>query len=326
MGTLNTTRAVDIDVQGSQDMSNLAGRSGVAPGVTYYVNNITGSASNDGLSWNTPFAQVSTAITASEAYRLALAANNTFVRNTIIIQGTATRYTALTALPNWTNVVGIGADPRGNGSGIVRIGSASGADGVTGSGGATDMRGVNWYNIQFNAGGNYYACHFPVAYRCRFENCTFGCADDNATAYGGLYIESGSGVVLKDCATIHHSGTLVTGVTVGNSGGNFNECKITDCVFQGSTAGFLNSAYLCNNSVMQNCVVNGGTNGIVDTSTETTLLGNMYYVGNFCYGSQSTGANAGGMKVTNNPTLRCIGNKCNDAGTGHEYNTIVGSA
>jgi len=188
------------------------------------------------------------------------------------------------------------------------------------------MRGVNWYNIQFNAGGNYYACHFPVAYRCRFENCTFGCADDNATAYGGLYIESGSGVVLKDCATIHHSGTLVTGVTVGNSGGNFNECKITDCVFQGSTAGFLNSAYLCNNSVMQNCVVNGGTNGIVDTSTETTLLGNMYYVGNFCYGSQSTGANAGGMKVTNNPTLRCIGNKCNDAGTGHEYNTIVGSA
>lgn len=298
----------------------------VAVGRTYYVNNITGSSAGDGLSPGTAVAQVSQAITLSEAYRLAQTANNTFVRNRIIIQGTATRYTALTALPNWTDVIGVGADPRGNGSGIVRIGSASAAHGVTGSGGSTDMRGVNWYNIQFNAGGNFYACLFPIAYRCRFENCTFGCADDNATAYGGLYIQSGSGVVLKDCATIHHSGTLVTGVTVGNSGGNFNECKITDCVFQGSTAGFSNSAYLCNNSVMQNCVVNGGTNGIVDTSTETTLLGNMWYIANFCYGSQSTGANAGGMKVTNNPTLRCIGNKCSDGGTGHEYNTVVGSA
>jgi hypothetical protein len=296
------------------------------PGKTYYVNNITGTSTGSGESWESAMSQVSTAITASEVYRLAQAANNTFVRNKIIIQGTATRYTLLTALPNWTDVIGIGADPRGNGSGIVRIGSVSGADGATGSGGSTDMRGTNWYNIQFNAGGNYYAFHAPVAYRCRFENCTFGCADDNATAYGGLYIESGSGVVLKDCATIHHSGTLVTGVTVGNSGGNFNECKIIDCVFQGSTAGFSNSAYLCNNSVMQNCIVVGGTNGIVDTSTETTLLGNMWYVGNFCYGSQSTGANAGGMKVTNNPTLRCIGNKCSDGGTGHEYVTVVGSA
>ena len=39
----------------------------------YFVDNINGDAGNDGLSWNTAFAWVSTAITAWEAYRATLA-------------------------------------------------------------------------------------------------------------------------------------------------------------------------------------------------------------------------------------------------------------
>ena len=39
-------------------------------GRIYYVNNITGDSSYDGLSWDTPFDEVSTAITASETYRV----------------------------------------------------------------------------------------------------------------------------------------------------------------------------------------------------------------------------------------------------------------
>ncbi len=39
------------------------------PGRTYFVNNITGSSTNDGLSWANAMDEVSTAITASEVYR-----------------------------------------------------------------------------------------------------------------------------------------------------------------------------------------------------------------------------------------------------------------
>ena len=66
---------------------------------TYYVNNITGSSTNDGLSWKNAMDQVSTAVTASEAHRATLTTNNGNVRNTIYVQGTKTAYTLITALP-----------------------------------------------------------------------------------------------------------------------------------------------------------------------------------------------------------------------------------
>ncbi len=118
------------------------------PGRTYYVNNITGSASNDGLSWGNAFAQVSTAITAQAAYSLAktgvvATAAGIYGRDRIIIMGTGTTYTAISALPQMCDVIGFGADPRGNGTGIVVIGDATGAaDGIAGS-----CRGLNMYKI-----------------------------------------------------------------------------------------------------------------------------------------------------------------------------------
>ena len=64
-----------------QSYSERAGR-------VYYVNNITGSSTNDGRSWGAPFDQPSTAITASETYRqlgggAPDVSTNDYVRNTI---------------------------------------------------------------------------------------------------------------------------------------------------------------------------------------------------------------------------------------------------
>ena len=104
-------------------------------GRTYYVNNITGASTNDGLSWNSAMDEVSTAITASETFRqLQGTDTNDYIRNRIIVQGTGTAYTSLTALPSYCDLIGLGSEVRGNGSGIARIGSdanttpASGVD------------------------------------------------------------------------------------------------------------------------------------------------------------------------------------------------------
>jgi len=305
--------------KGKARLSDLAdgngafGYPGDYPGRIYYVNNITGSANNTGLSWGDPFAQVSQAITASETYRAAYSGTtNDYVRNIIYVQGTGTMYTYLTALPNYTDVIGIGADPRGNGAGIVVIGSNGAYDGATGSGGSTDMRGTNWYNIQFVTGnGATYAFHAPVAYRCIWENCTFGTGDSAAAApLGGLYIESGSGVTIRNCSTVQNKYANVTALKVGNSGGNFSQCLVEDNVFYGSTAGIVNSAYLCNETVFRNNFIYGATYGVQDTSTESTLAGNAWYVDN-----RICSAASNGFAITNNGTLRCVGNQCNEAGT-----------
>jgi hypothetical protein len=97
------------------------------PGKIYYVNNITGSATNNGLTWASAVDQVSTAITLSEAARLAswggATLTNHNLRNTIFVQGTGTAYTSLTELPSFCDIVGVGACPFGDGSGIVVIGT-----------------------------------------------------------------------------------------------------------------------------------------------------------------------------------------------------------
>ncbi|KKL18890.1 hypothetical protein LCGC14_2470980, partial [marine sediment metagenome] len=98
----------------------VTGWPGPGAGTTYYVNNITGSSTADGLSWNSAVDQVSTAVTLSEASRLIHpgTTTNDYIMNTIIVQGTGTAYTAVAALPSYARVIGLGADPRGNGAGI----------------------------------------------------------------------------------------------------------------------------------------------------------------------------------------------------------------
>ncbi len=149
------TRSLGIYVDGVQvaDYSQIVGR-------TYYVNNILGSSTNDGLSWGTAMDEVSTAITASETYRQlggvvggASVTTNDYVRNTIVVQATGTAYSAISALPNYTDIIGLGATPRGNGAGIVRIDGAGAADAMAGT-----ARGLGLYNLQAmqSSAGSFY--------------------------------------------------------------------------------------------------------------------------------------------------------------------------
>ena len=295
------------------------------PARVYYVNNITGSSTGDGLSWATAFDQLQLAITTSETYRLTQTAGNTMVRNIIYVQGTSTIYNKLTSLPNWTDVVGIGANPRGNDSGIVTVGPITGSyNGAVGSGGATDMRGTNWYNIQFIAGSvSYYAFKALQAFRSGWYNCTFGTHSTCAAGpLAGLYIVAGSGVTIENCSTVANSAPPVNGLKIGADGGtssgNFSQCQVINNNFHGSTNGILNNAYLCDETLIKDNFIYGDTYGISDTSTETTLAGNAFYIANYV-SSKGTAIN---IASTGNATLQAIGNYVSDNGEGHIISTI----
>jgi len=283
-------------------------------GRVYYVNNITGASGNNGLSWGKAMDEVSTAITASEAYRATLATNNQYVRNRIIVQGTATAYAAVSALPNYCDIIGVGADPRGNGAGIARIDGAGAADAAASAG----VRGLNVYNMQFTGSGNFYAMDLAICFRSRFENCAFvNCA------YGGLRIVTGGGIVIKDCQFGGDTTTPATGLYIGAGAhaGNFNNCLVENCMIYGSTNGILIDTYLNNQTRFHNNTIYGGTYGIRDTSTETTIAGNAFYTSNFAAGG-TTGIS---IASTGNGAYQCVGNWVVDAGTADWLTTIAKS-
>jgi hypothetical protein len=280
------------------------------PGTTYYVNNVTGSASNDGLSWDSAFAEVATAIAASEVVRLA--ATNVYQRNRIFIAGTATSYATLTALPNYTDVIGVGGDFKGDQSGTVVIGASTTSNGTA----SLEMRGTTWRNIQFRGGGSgQSAFKCSKMLRCQFIDCAF--FNKGAAGDAGVYVyTTGAHNTFRNCWIGDTNATFSYGMYNPHTA-NWDHCLVEDCFLTGSVAAYYSAAYLQNATVVRRCICIGGVNGIRDASTETTLAGNAFYVGNYCYGSDSTALNAGGMKVTVNPTLRCLGNVCSDQGTGH---------
>jgi len=241
-------------------------------GTTYYVNNITGSSTADGLSWNSAVDEVSTAVTLSEASRIVHpgASTNDYIRNTIVIQGTETEYTGdLTDLGEFTRIIGLsgGVEAPGIDVGVVRIGSSttSGAE-VSGM-----LRGNLFQNLVFTFGGDtkyglyvtgnslsctFYGvdflhtgvdgeacCHFQaVCANGVIERCTF---DDNSGGTGALY------------------GLYLNGQTSG--------MRIRDNVFSaGSTA----SLYLGSGSHQIGTVISGNyfpyisTVGILDESED----------------------------------------------------------
>lgn len=198
------------------------------PGKTYYVNNTTGSASNDGLSWATAFAQVSTAIAAVVAFQAAQ--TDIYTRCRIYVAGTATAYTALTALPNYCDIIGIGADPRGNGVGIARIG----LDDLGGSGvlaASSTYRGLYFENLQFQAGNSGYCFKVQNLYRSVFVNCAF-MGDNTAATASGVVIEKWSGVEMIHC----HWGSAATtlAIAIDVTGTHFHNCCLDDCHIDGT--------------------------------------------------------------------------------------------
>jgi len=230
------------------------------PGRTYFVNNITGSTTGDGLSWATAMSEPSYAITASETYRElggveggASVTTNDYVRNTIIVQGTGTAYTKITALPSYCDLIGLGADARGTGAGIARIGS----DSTTEHGCAcTDtVRGLNVYNIQFQGGSAKYCFSISSMYRSRFENCSFmtpGVATGQPTA--AFYSSSSSGSLVFDHC--HIGGTSCSKGTEPLIGMKITGPGWTNCL-------------------VENCFI-AGAQGITVASTAVSTWGSMF--------------------------------------------------
>jgi len=178
------------------DGNAVHGHPGDYYGQIYFVNNITGNSGYDGLSWATPFDEISTAITASEAFRqFPVDATNDYQRNIIYVQGTGTAYGNLTALPSYCDLIGIGANPRGNGSGICMIIDNTTEDAI--EVGAAGVRGLYMANFQVGCtlmGDTGYAMDLAKVFRSTFENCVFW---NKIT--GGVRLVLAGGVTFSDC-------------------------------------------------------------------------------------------------------------------------------
>lgn len=284
----------------------ISGFPGQGEGRTYYVNNITGSSTADGLSWNSAVDQPSTAITLSETYRqlgsgAPSVTTNDYIQNTIIVQGTGTAYTAVSTLPSYTRIVGLGADPRGNGAGIAQIDGAGTADAMAGS-----ARGLELYNIQCDqsGAGSVIGLDCVVLFRSRIEDCAF---TNQGTS--GIRIVSGGGVTIKNVTCSNDTVAQITGLTLGNGATN-NSHKIVDCEFFGDTNGVSFSSVAGKQTVFKNCYAYGGTYGFLDTSSSDVGHQPMYID---CYGNGQAGSsiNSSGFKVSNNYTrhlTNCIEN------------------
>ncbi len=275
-------------------------------GRTYYVNNITGLASNDGLSWDTAMSEVTTAITASKAYRelgggypdtLSVSTND-YVRNTIVIQGTGTMYGYIATMPSYADIIGLGAEPFGDGTGIVVIGDTAGSyDGMAGS-----TRGANFYNIQFVGASTKYAVDLVFAYRSLFDTCAFGSSTGAAACAIAFNCASSSGLVMRDCKTLAHQAFPVIGYQFSNTGGNFNENLIERCYGNASTTGYTNKGVLGQGTIVRECVFYGGTTGLTDTGNASQFTHSAFYFHNFASGATT------GMTMSDNAETHCMFN------------------
>jgi hypothetical protein len=252
---------------------------GAYPNRVYYVNNVTGSASASGLGdWDNAMDEISTAAAAWETYRATLATNNQNVRGQIYVQGTATVYSALTTAFHYCDVIGIGADPRGNGAGIVRIGADSGvSDGCDFTG---TMRGVNWYNIQFQAGVGGYSFRGTNFFRCRWDNCVFATNGSPggapAAGFSGAIV---GGCVWKDCLWLCQS-SAGNGPDVGFeiTSTHFHGCLVEDCYISGADAAVQIASTCVNgyNSIFKRCHFGWGDEtcaiGVDDNATSGHII------------------------------------------------------
>lgn len=260
------------------------------PGRTYFVNNITGSATNDGLSWGTAMDEVSTAITASETYRElggvesgAAVTTNDYVRNTIMVQGTATAYTGITDLGEHYNLIGLGVPTGGLGGtefntnsliGMVRLGSDTvSTGGMYSSDG--EYSGVYVSNIHFQTSGTNPAFAVDELYQSQFEDCGFAYGIGQATAAPNSWFEilsSATGLVMNRCSSFGNAGVTdrpAYGFHVKNGATRFSMCRMRDCQWTGFTAAFMVAA-----SVLYG---------------QGTVIGPDNFFGNFGHGVCATG-------------------------------------
>ncbi len=264
-------------------------------GTTYYVNNITGTVGGSGLSWNEAVSEPVYAITASAAARSADRTATNLIMDTIVMQGTGSRYTPLATMPLYTNMIGLGSNPKGHVFGQVRIGAIAGEDGSVG-----DEAGNYWYNIQFSAGGSFAAVDLGVSFSSTWDNVAWGCAADNAALNEGIAIGTGSGSTFVNCASLSgHSATPVLGFSTE---GTFNDCLLENCHLRGSTAAFQSAGALNDGTNIHNCTFKGGTRGVNDTGSAGAVTAGPFYTGCYAHGTTA------GFTLTNNAAQRAVGN------------------
>lgn len=241
------TRSLGVYVDGA-----LAASFPPTPGRTYFVNNITGSATNDGLSWANAMDEVSTAITASEAYRElggvesgAAVTTNDYVRNTIIVQGTETAYVGLSDLGEEYNLIGLASPTGGRGwmadstCGGVQLGNAT-RNALEGSSG--DFTGVYISNIQFKHqhGVNPILGTATLDQTC-IEDCGFYiAAAASTTPTDAILITTGcNGTVIRRCHVGNNAQLTARprdGIHI--SGAIFRNCLVEECIFSASEKAF----------------------------------------------------------------------------------------
>lgn len=200
-------------------------------GRTYYVNDITGSSTNDGLSWNNPMDELDTAFAASETYRaLKSGTTNDYIMNTIVIQGTGTNYALADTNINYANVIGLGSMAKSQGAGQVRVGAGT-TSGLT----STAMRGVNFNNIVFEYGADtkwgISATHFlrGHVYECQFLQA-------GTEGEGGMNLTTlAAGLVIERCHFNSNSGgtQALYGLKIDCQ---FSDCTVIDNTFQVGTS------------------------------------------------------------------------------------------
>lgn len=278
-------------------------------GPTYYVDYDLGADTNDGFSPQAPLKLLSAAITKVLAFQSA--ATNVYTRCRIFLMGSSTCQPALTVLPNYTDIIGVGANPHGDGVGIARIGTGTG-DGVTNS---ATKRGLYFKNIQFLGGDGDSA--FKVAsggnlLRSTFEDCVFGdSAAVTATAMNaGLETAATvAGCVFRRC--FFGMGNVAVWPLYGiYAGAQFSQNVIEDCNIQGVTAGiYIAAGGHGVHTIIRNNVIGdfggGCLKGIDDDSTGGyfTLAGNMI---------MATDA----IEMTARATDRIVGNICTQGTVG----------
>jgi len=228
-------------------------------GRDYFVNNITGRSGADGSDWSNAMDEVSTAITASEAYRqLQGTDTNDYIRNRIFIQGTGTAYTALTALPQYCDMIGLGSEVRGNGAGIARIG----ADADTTPASAVDaaaVRGLYMEGLQFQAGSGYSAFDCAYIFRSKIVNCAFFSNNTATNPASGLTFEKASGFVVENCHWGGASGSGDPLIGIHVSGTHLHNTVIRDCFIIGDVGIQIDVA--CTStyySIVENCYIGSG--------------------------------------------------------------------
>jgi len=243
----------------------------------YFVDNITGLATNNGASWETPYAQVSQAITAWEAYRLTL--SNIYCRGAIYVRGSGTAYTSLTALPSYADMIGCGATPFGDGTGIPVIGTnTADLDAIAG-----EARGLRMFGFQFQHSGNGWAMDFVNLFRSEIAYCAFKATDptlqtvhaDGAFrvtgAAGGLYVHDNKCIGGND--SWHEYGLYADGTFL-------NSCRFERNTWRARLEGIhISAGVKGDNTEFVEDILNGGQQTLALGVNDVATVGQIIYTG-----------------------------------------------